>query len=268
MPSIARLSISPVKSMRLQHPDEVRLQPFGVLENRRFYVADPDGRMISAEDVGPLLSIRPTYDADREWLRLEFPDGLVVEGDATTTDGEVTSNFFGRPVTGRVLEGDWSGALSTFAGQPLMLVRPNPGDAVDSASVSMFSTASAEELASRSGSDRGRDARRFRMLLEVAGCRPHEEDSWIGGRVRLGREAVVEVTKRVARCVITTLDPDRGVKDFESLKSLAAYRGVVDGGINFGVYARVIEPGAIRVGDPVEPIGDREPADVERDPTP
>jgi uncharacterized protein len=252
MPSIARFSVAPVKSMRLHHPDRVRLEPFGVLENRRFYVAEPDGRMIAAEDVGGLLSIRPTYEPDREWLRLEFPDGRVVEGDATTTDGQITSNFFGRPVAGRVMEGDWAEALSSFAGRPLVLVRPNPGDANDSASVSMFSTASAEELAQRSGSDRAHDSRRFRMLVEVAGCAPHEEDTWLGARVRLGEEAVVEVTKLVARCVITTLDPDRGVKDFDSLKALVAYRGVVDGGINFGVYAKVVEPGPIRVGDPVD----------------
>jgi uncharacterized protein len=257
--SIVRLSVTPVKSMRLSHPDRVELERFGAAENRRFYLADPEGKLVTADRVGPLLAVRPTYDPAAERLRLEFPDGLMVEGDVSRTEGTVTTDFFGRPVTGAVVEGDWSEALSAYAGRPLVLVRPGPGDANDSAAVSLFSTASAEELARQSGSDRALDARRFRMLVEVGGCEPHEEDSWIGGRVRLG-EAVVEVERRVARCVITTLQPDVGVKDFDSLKSLAAYRGVVDGGINFGVYARVVEPGVIRVGDSVELLGQSEGA--------
>jgi uncharacterized protein YcbX len=46
-----------------------------------------------------------------------------------------------------------------------------------------------------------------------------------------------------------------GVKDFDTLKVIAAYRGVTpDRDINFGVYANVAEPGAIAVGDPAELI--------------
>ena len=30
------------------------------------------------------------------------------------------------------------------------------------------------------------DARRFRMLIELEGGEPHEEDTWVGGRIGLG----------------------------------------------------------------------------------
>jgi uncharacterized protein YcbX len=59
----------------------------------------------------------------------------------------------------------------------------------------------------------------------------------------------------VPRCRITTLHPDKGMKDFDTLKAIASYRGVdQEDGINFGVYAAVVQPGKIRVGDTVEPF--------------
>jgi len=59
----------------------------------------------------------------------------------------------------------------------------------------------------------------------------------------------------VARCATTTRDPSTGVRDFDALRAIEAYRGRRDGhDIDFGVYARVLEPGRVRVGDPVEPL--------------
>jgi uncharacterized protein YcbX len=54
---------------------------------------------------------------------------------------------------------------------------------------------------------------------------------------------------------MTTRNPDTGVRDWDSLKAIKGYRGVGgDAGIHFGVYASVVEPGRVSVGDPVEPL--------------
>ncbi len=59
----------------------------------------------------------------------------------------------------------------------------------------------------------------------------------------------------VPRCVITTLDPATGHRDFPTLHVIRRYRGVsADGDLPFGVYADVLEPGTVRVGDPVRPL--------------
>lgn len=254
MYSVARLSVAPVKSTGLHHPDQIRLYRWGAEGNRAFYFAQQDGRLFTNKDLGPLVRLRATYEQDQERLTLTFPDRAVISGDATRLGAAVETNFFGRPVHGRVMEGDWSAALSAFAGRPVVLVRPDqPGDANDGYPVSVFGTASAEELARRSGRPEALDSRRFRMLIEVAGTGPHEEDGWIGRSVRVG-DAVIRVDMPVERCVITTQDPSTGLKDFETLAAIKAYRGrgLLRRRIEFGVYANVLQAGTVRVGDPVE----------------
>jgi uncharacterized protein YcbX len=125
----------------------------------------------------------------------------------------------------------------------------------------MFSSASAEELDRHAGREgRPLDRRRWRMLIEIEGCVAHEEDSWIGRDVRVG-DAVVRVVRTDPRCVITTRDPDTGQKEFDTLKVLAAYRGPDrDGELPFGVYADVVEPGPVALGDAVEPVERAQPA--------
>jgi uncharacterized protein YcbX len=252
MQTVTRLSIAPVKSMALQHPDEVRLERYGVPENRRFYLTEPDGRLVSGAKFGSLMRIKADYDASHEWLSLGFPDGSVVEGEARVLGEPVLTSLWGRPVSGRAVVGPWADAISAFLGRPVLLVKPDRlGDANDETPVSLMSTASADELARQAGRSTSVDGRRFRMLVELGGCEPHEEDTWAGRRLRIG-QAVVRVGGPIPRCVVTTLHPDVGIKDFDALKTIAAYRGVTpDRDINFGMYADVVEPGMIAVGDEV-----------------
>jgi len=259
MRAVAQLSIAPVKSMALRHPEQVRLESFGVVEDRGFYLVESDGRLVSGTKDGSLMRITAMYDVTREWLALSFPDGSSVEGAVTVLGQPVTTSFYGRPVSGRALNGPWAEAVSSFLGRPVRVVRPDrPGAANDAAPVSLVSSASAEELERQSGRTTPLDTRRFRMLVELSGCDPHEEDTWAGCRLGLG-QAVVKVGGAIPRCVVTTLDPDTGVKDFDTLKAIAAYRGVTpDRDINFGVYATVVEPGTIAVGDQAELIDGKE----------
>jgi uncharacterized protein YcbX len=92
------------------------------------------------------------------------------------------------------------------------------------------------------------------MNFGIDGLAEHQEDEWLGRRVRLG-EAVVVPQGNVGRCAVTTQNPDTGAPDLDTLKALAAYRGVIETTepLPFGVYAAVAQPGRVRVGDPVEP---------------
>src|SRR5918992_167308 len=109
MPSVSRLSITPVKGVALTHPDEVELTHRGVPENRRFYLVDETGKRWSGLRDGPLFGVRAETDAAASHLRLEFPDGTVVDGPVALGE-QVVTGFFAHSSAGRFVEGPASGA--------------------------------------------------------------------------------------------------------------------------------------------------------------
>ena len=252
---VTRLSITPVKSTALHHPDRIHLETWGARGNRVLYWVDENGALYTGAKHGPLVRIVADLDAVTETLSLDIPGRGVVTGSTVDFGERVITDFYGRYVHGREVLGPFADAVSGYAGARVRLVRPDrDGDANDVWPATILSRASAEELARRSERPEPRDSRRFRMLIEIDGCEPHEEDTWIGARVRIG-EAVLRVPDAVPRCVITTQDPGTGVRDFPTLKAISAYRGRVSGGIPFGVYGEVMEPGDVAVGDRLEPLG-------------
>lgn len=253
--SVARLSIAPVKALGLVHPDAVEVTPVGVVEDRRFYLVDDRDRLFKGKHHGPLVRVRPTYDAARGRLALDFPDGERVEAAVETGERVQTAFYRERVVTGRVVRGPFGPALSAYAGRPLRLVRTEaPGDGNDELPVTLLATASVAALYRHAGLAELLDDRRFRMLLMVAGGAAYDEDTWAGRTVRVGG-AVVRVAGPVPRCVVTRQSPTTGERDVQTLDAIVAARGQgPDGSIDFGRYAEVVEPGPVRVGDPVEPL--------------
>ena len=256
MLTVSRLSITPVRSFALQHPDSIELGPNGVADDRRYSLHTEDGRIFDATKHGPLVQIRAELERvdGRERLSLTLATGEVVADDVRL--GEPTQlEVYGRRFTGRPVIGPWAEAVSGWVGKPLRLYRSErlPHEE-DRNAVSIVSDASLEELARQGNDGRPVDGRRFRMLVEVAGAEaPHQEDEWLGREVAIG-EALVRVTKPDPRCVITTQDPDTGERDFPTLHVIRRYRGLREGRkLDFGVYADVIRPGRVAVGDAVMP---------------
>ena len=250
MPSlatVARINVTSVKGLGLTHPAEIELTPRGVEENRRYYLVR-DGRLFNGKDHGPLVRIVPA--ALDGQLSLRFPDGHELAGPVVLGRG-VTTNFWGRDVQGHVVEGAWGDALSDYAGAHVELIRTDaPGTGIDVHVGTLVGSGSCERLGAELGAEV--DARRFRMLLELDGTAPHEEDTW--DRVRAG-DAVLRVRGPVPRCAVTTQDPDTGVPTLDTLRGIKSYRGLRDGTqIDFGVYFDVEQPGRVRVGDAVQPL--------------
>jgi uncharacterized protein YcbX len=255
MPRVARLSIAPVRSLGLEHPGSIDLTPSGVLEDRRFYLIDDDGRLVDQLIAGALVRVHAHTDPEATRLALTLPDGKVIEGDVEL-GGPVETNVHGRTATGRLVIGPWAEALVPFAGGPVRIVRcDRPGgtrirDGEVRNAVSLISDGSLRRLARTLGRE-ALDARRFRMLVELEGARPHEEDSWIGTEVEIGT-AVLSIRRADARCAITTHDPTTGVRDLDTLKGIIEYRGLSeDRKALFGVLGEVAVPGRISLGDEV-----------------
>ena len=252
---MAWLSIAPVKSMRLVSVDAIELETTGVRGDRRFYLVDDEGLLVNAKRIPRLLTVRAVVEDGR--LVLRFADGMTVDGDVQQLGEPLETNFYGRPVIDRFVHGPWSEPLSQLAGKPVRVARTErEGDGVDRgrrAGASLVSTGSLDALGVAAGATRPVDGRRFRMTIGVDGVEPHAEDDWIGSRVRLGG-AVVSVRENVGRCAVTTLDPETGIRDLDTLGTIAAYRADVptQEPLPFGVWCEVIAPGPVAVGDPVE----------------
>jgi MOSC domain-containing protein len=243
---VARINVTPVKGLGLQHPDEVQLTEHGVETNRRFYLIS-GWRLFNGKDYGPLVRIAPEVENGR--LTLRFPDGRELGGEVELGEA-LRTNFWGRPVDGRLVVGPWAKALSDYAGESVQLVRTEePGTGSDVHVGTLVSRGSGERLAEELGAQV--DLRRFRMLLELDGVGAHEEDGW--ERVRIG-EAIMRIAGPVPRCAVTTQDPSSGVPTLDTLRGIKAYRGLRDGKIDFGVYFDVEQPGRVRVGDALQPL--------------
>ena len=260
MPRVARLSIAPVRGLGLLHPDAIELTEMGVINDRRFYLVDDHGRLVDRLRASQLCRVFSETDIDGTWLRMTFPDGRAIEGDVSL-DEPVRTDIYNREALGHVVGGPWAAALEPFVGRPVLLVRCDlpggtrirAGETQVRNQVSLVSDGSLAELARELGVERV-DGRRFRMLIELEGAGPREEDGWIGGDIAIG-PAVVSITKPDARCAITTQDPDTGERDLDTLRTILRYRGFrpddPEHKIDFGVLGEVTVPGRVSVGDAV-----------------
>jgi uncharacterized protein len=257
---VARIAIAPVKALHVVETDEVELAHTGVVGDRRFWFVDADGRLVNDKRYPHLLRVRVDWDERTRELGLEFPDGRRVEG-VVELGEPVEATMYGRPQASRAVVGPWQEALRDYTGEPVTFLW-SEGGAVDrgigGGAVTMISRASLERLRQEAGVADTVDGRRFRMLFEIDGVGPHEEDEWIGQRVAIG-DAVVAPVGDVGRCLVTTKNPDTGETDLDTLKTLAGYRreGRTEP-LPFGVHAAVVQPGRVRVGDAVRAL-ERDP---------
>ena len=255
MPTLARLSVTPVKGTAVIHPEVATLTASGIPGNRLFYLMNEWGELFSGTEFGPLVQIRADYDPMSEILSLRFPDRVDVTAPADALGAAETTDFYGRTVAAHVVEGPFAESISAFCSKSLRLLRCDvDGNGADVEPITVVSFDSVRDLAERGGLEGELDARRVRLNLELEGCEPYEEDSWAGREVRVG-QATIEVGGQVPRCVFTTKSPDTGAKDWDTLTQIAKYRPRIagGGGLPFGVYARVVQSGIVRVHDAVTP---------------
>ena len=242
---VARINVTPVKSLRLQHPESVELTPCGAREDRRFLLVDDGRRLYNGKRDTTLVRASAAWDSRSRLLEVTMPDGIVVAEEAVS-DGPAVVEVYGRLVRGRTVAGPWADAFSDLAGRSLTIVeRDDPAWATDSRPATLVSRAS---LGLVDG-----DGRRFRMLLEFDGLEPLGEEALESRRVRVG-EATLLVGRPTPRCAVPSASPDTGVRDRDVLRELIEKRGPVDGEPCLGVYAEVLEPGVVRVGDELELI--------------
>src|SRR4051812_41042474 len=127
--TVARISIAPVKSLGLAHPDQVELTRTGVVGDRRFWLLGGGGGLPDRQRFPQLMAIRPEWDGASRSLAFPMPSGERVEG--VVEPGElVEATLYRLPHASRAVPGPWQEAISGLAGEPLTLLWSERG-AVD-----------------------------------------------------------------------------------------------------------------------------------------
>jgi len=205
----------PVKSLAGEPIESAKLTANGIPGDRVVQVRGPEGvRTSRSRDHYRLLGLHATLGADGEPLiegqPWASPEALALVRGAAGADAELARS-----------DGD-----ARFDILPLLV-------ATDGA-VAAF----------------GRDIRRLRPNILVAGVEDLAEVDWPGSELHIG-DTVIRLDSLRPRCPMTTVDPDTLERDVEVLKEIARrFQG------RLALNADVTKPGTIRVGDAVRLVLD------------
>lgn len=219
----------PIKSLAGLRAPTLDLDARGVIGDRALAVYGADGKIGSGK-------------ATRRFRRM---DGLLECSTNIEADGTITL----RTPAGDICPApspEANAALSRLLGEPVEL---RPEEAVahfDVGPLHILTTSSLEWVAQRLGAPVSTSRFRPNLVVSTPGAAPHSEDGWVGRQLALG-SAILEITEPTERCVMVNLAQPGLPTDERILRLLAREHDAC-----LGVYASVVAPGRIGVGDAVE----------------
>jgi len=131
-----------------------------------------------------------------------------------------------------------------------------PGTFVDFAPLHLLTTSTLDRIAELSPYRRA-DLERYRPNIVIRTDAPgFTENDWVERNLRVGNDLVLRVIARTPRCAVPTLAHGALPRNPDALRVLARHNRIqpldtLDPEPCAGVYAEVLEPGHIRIGDPV-----------------
>ena len=253
-PRVLRAGFAPVKGTRHLSFEQVRLDEYGAVGDRRLCLVDVAARQVLRTVRHPTLMGVVAHEQDGV-LTVALPDGRAAVGPIEAGADRLTCEYWGRPADVTLLAGPHAALFSEHLGRPVALAAAPPRAVVYGAGVTLVTRASLDDLGGRVGSAGTAgvtvDPARFRATFVLQTDEPaYAEDAWGGRELALGT-AVVRVGAPIGRCAVIDVDPATGQRNGRLLRSLAAYRRRNEAGEPcFGVYAEVIRPGTVRTLSP------------------
>jgi uncharacterized protein YcbX len=264
---LSSLHIYPVKSCRRVDLEETVVEPWGLAGDRRWVVVGEDTVRLTQRTLPRMALVQPEVAAADGRLTLRAPGMPEIElapplrAQGAEPVAVTVGRFAGHAASAGAEADAW---FSAYLGSPARLAymddtsaratNPEYSLAQDRVSFAdgypllLTSTASLSALGSWIADTGGEPVpmTRFRPNVVVEGTEPWAEEGW--SRVRLG-EQVFRVVKPCDRCVMTTVDPERGKFDGgQPLKALRKYHraGKL---VYFGMNLIPDTAGPLRVGD-------------------
>jgi uncharacterized protein YcbX len=224
---VAVLQRFPVKSMGGERLECVDVLGTGLVGDREWAVYDADGKLASGKHSARFRRMDPVFElvARREGddTVVSMPDGAEHVAGQPSTDDALSRHFDGQ----------------------VRLRRETDVMHQDQATFSLVGSATLVELGHHEGDGRPMDPRHVRANVVVQTHEPYAEESWIGREVSVGA-ARVRVTQSIQRCRMV------GVAQVGLPARLGMLQAISDHhDLMAGVYASVVQPGTISVGDVV-----------------
>jgi len=261
---LAEIRIFPVKGLRGDALAQAEVTPCGLEGDRRWMVVDTAGRFLSQREL-PRMALVQAKRAESGAVVLSaagVPSLYAPVPEQRTKLSQVT--IWRDTVPARLAWGAAHAWLTKVLGVPCRLVfladpavRPvnpefaQPGDVVsfaDGYPLLLTSRASLDDLNAKLAN--AVPMLRFRPNLVIEGALPWAEYDWV--RLRIG-QAVFRVVKPCDRCVVTTIDPETGLRPEpdEPLQTLKLFKRDARGRVLFGQNLVPERCGVVRVGDEV-----------------
>ena len=281
-PRVAAIYRYPVKSMKGESLESTRLTARGVPGDRAWAIKDQtSGTMSGAKKFPALMRCSATFvtepsdDNLSPEVSITTPEGnTVASGDAEVST--VLSRTCEAPVTlwplvpadqldhyrRAALDADvdpleyFRALFARLPDEPLPDVSQfpkeltefssPPGTYFDAFPLLIMTSAGLDALA-RANAEANFDVRRFRPNIVLDSDQVgFPENDWVGQTVKIN-DAAIAIEMECPRCIMTTLPFDDIPKQPRVMRTL-----VQENGGNLGVYARVAQPGDIRVGDELQ----------------
>lgn len=217
----------PVKAMGGESLESVDLDARGLAMDRWFAVVDADGKLATGKSSGRFRR----FDEVFEYAARVLDDEVVVSARYGARSGSW-------PVGAELDQ-----VLSVHLGAEVT-VRPERGVShQDDGQVSLVGTASLDWCREQLGVDA--DRRRIRPNLVVDTTEPFVEETWGGATLHVGG-AELRILERIERCRMIDIAQEGLGPEGGWLKGLGRTRD-----LSLGMYAEVVRPGRVTVGDPV-----------------
>ncbi|MDR7255669.1 uncharacterized protein YcbX [Nocardioides sp. BE266] len=253
--TVAQLYSTATKGFALREVQHVQVTPSGIAGNREFFLVDVDERLYSVPKDPIFLDCWTAYDPVANTFRSGRRAVVDVEAEVLPEGPIRPFQFDERTVDGRWVPGPWDAWFSELAGRNLRLVQcAEPGAGGDVHPVTIVSSASIGSLGHEADGS-PIDGRRFRLNMTLdLGSAAYREDSWAGQVLSVG-DSELRVIGGVPRCVAIEHRPYDGDRALQVQRRIREVRGATPSesgpAVLFGMYARVVVPGSVRVGDPV-----------------